>query len=74
MAIWSPRPPVLIVAKWECPTLEEAEIIKGLGMVPAHCMVSHPGEDQMVILNLRDHRIDKRETYILLPQKQKNPK
>ena len=64
----------LIMAKWECPTPEEEGIIKELGLIPAYCMVSHPGEDQLVVLNLRDHRIDKRETYIRFPEKRKNPK
>lgn len=62
------------MAKWECPTPEEMEIIRAQGLNPAHCMVSRPGEDQLVILNMRDHRIDKREIYIRLPEKQKNPK
>ena len=62
------------MSKWECATPEEMKIIKEQRLIPAHCMVSHPGEDQLVILNLRDHRIDKRETYVLLPEKRKNPK
>ena len=62
------------MAKWECPTPEEEEIIKELGFTPKYCMVSRPGEDQLVILNLRDHRTDKRETYLLLPEKRNNPK
>ena len=62
------------MSKWECPTKEEAKIIEEQGLVPEYCMVSHPGEDQLVILNMRDHRIDKRETYLLLPEKRKNPK
>lgn len=62
------------MSKWECATAEEVEIIKAQGLDPAHCMVSHPGENQLVILNMRDHRIDKRETYIRLPEKRKNPK
>ena len=62
------------MSKWECATAEEVEIIKAHGLDPAHCMVSHPGEDQMVILNMRDHRTDKREIYIRLPEKRNNPK
>ena len=62
------------MARWEVATPEEVEIIKAQGLNPAHCMVSHPGEDQLVILNWRDHRIDKRETYVRLPEKHKNPK
>ena len=62
------------MARWECPTPEEVEIIKAQGLDPAHCTVSHPGENQLVILNWRDHRIDKRETYIRLPEKRKIPK
>lgn len=62
------------MAKWECPTPEEVEIIKAQGLNPKHCMVSHPGEEQLVILNMRDHRIDQRETYIRLSKKGQNPK
>lgn len=62
------------MSKWECATAEEVEIIKAQGFDPAHCMVSHPGENQLVILNMRDRRIDKREVYIRLPEKHKNPK
>lgn len=62
------------MSKWECPTPEEVEIINAQGIDSEHCMVFHPGEDQLVILNMRDHRIDKRETYIRLPEKRKNPK
>ena len=62
------------MAKWEVPTQEEKEIIRGLGLIPEHCAVSRPGENQLVIVNWRDHRIDKRETYVRLPEKQKNPK
>ena len=62
------------MAKWEVPTQDEKEIIRSLGLNPEHCAVSHPGEEQLVIVNWRDHRIDKRETYIRLPEKQKNPK
>lgn len=64
----------LIVAKWEVPTLEEVEIIRSLGLNPEHCAVSRPGENQLVIVNWRDHRIDKREHYVRLPEKSKNPK
>ena len=62
------------MAKWEVPTPEEAEIIRSLGLNPEHCAVSHPGEEQLVIVNWRDHRIDKREHYVRLPEKRKNPK
>lgn len=62
------------MGKWECATAEEVEIIKAQGLDPAHCVVSRPGENQLVILNMRDHSIDKRETYIRLPEKRNNPK
>ena len=57
------------MAKWECATPEEMEIIKSQGMDPRHCVVSHPGENQLVILNWLDHRTEKRETYVRLPEK-----
>ena len=60
------------MARWECPTPEEVEIIKEIGMDPTHCAVGHPGENQLVILNWRDHRVENRETYIRLPEKHKN--
>ena len=66
--------PSLTVAKWEVPTPEEREIIQGLGKNPDRCVVSHPGENQLVVLDWRDHRIDKRETYVRLPEKRKIPK
>lgn len=62
------------MAKWETATLEEAEIIRQQGLNPAYCAVCHPGEGQLVILNWRDHRYDKRETCVRLPEKQENPK
>lgn len=62
------------MAKWEVPTQEEMETIRSLGLNPEHCAVSHPGEEQLVIVNWRDHRIDKREHYVRLPEKRKNPK
>ena len=55
------------MAKWETATEEEVEIIKKQGLDPAHCAVAHPGEDQLVILNWLDHRVDKRELYIRIP-------
>ena len=61
------------MAKWETATPEEKEIIRQQGLNPAHCAVSHPGEGQLVILNWRDHRYDKRETYVRLPEKRQNP-
>lgn len=69
-----PQSAPLIVAKWEVPTPEEVKIIHSLGLIPEHCAVSHPGENQLVIVNWRDHRIDKRETYVRLPEKRENPK
>ena len=62
------------MAKWECPTPEEVEIIKEQGLNPAHCVISRPGEGQLVILNWQDHRTGDRETYVRLPEKKKNPK
>lgn len=64
---------MIVMAKWVCATPEEVEIIKEQGLNPAHCVVSHPGEDLLVILDLRDHRIDKRETYVRLPENDKIP-
>lgn len=62
------------MAKWECPTPEEVEIIKAKGLDPSHCIVSRPGDNQLVILDWRDHRTEERETYVRLPEKYKNPK
>lgn len=62
------------MAKWEVPTPEEKEIIRCLGRIPEHCVVSRPGEDQLVVLDWRDHRTEKRETCVRLPEKRKNPK
>lgn len=59
------------MAKWETATPEEAEIIRQQGLNPAHCVVSHPGDNQLVILNWRDRRVDKRETYVRLPENRK---
>ena len=62
------------MAKWECPTPEEVEIIKAQGLNPEHCTVSRPGDGQLVILDWQDHRTELRETYVRLPEKCKNPK
>ena len=62
------------MGKWEVPTQEEMEIIRKLGMNPKHCAVAHPGDDQLIILDWQDHRIDKREHYVLLTKKTKNHK
>lgn len=62
------------MAKWEVPTQEERKIIRSLGKNPDQCTVAHPGENQLVILDWKDHRTDKRETYMRLPEKCKNPK
>ena len=61
------------MAKWEVPTREEAEIIKAQGLDPTHCAVSHPGENQMVILDWKDHRTEMRETYVRLPENVRIP-
>lgn len=55
------------MARWETATPEEEQIIRENGLDPKHCAVAHPGEDQLVILNWLDHRIDKRELYIRFP-------
>lgn len=62
------------MARWDVATPEEVEIIKSQGLDPMHCAVSHPGENQLVILNWLDHRTEKRETYVRLPEKRQNPK
>lgn len=62
------------MARWETPTEAEIQIIKENGLDPKSCAVSHPGDGQLVILNWKDHRVDKRETYIRLPERRKNPK
>lgn len=61
------------MARWETATEEEREIIRKCGKDPDHCAVSHPGENQLVILDWRDHRIEKREIYIRLQERSKNP-
>lgn len=57
------------MAKWEVPTLEEREVIRQNGRNPDQCAVSHPGEDQLIILDWKDHRIIEREVYVRLPPK-----
>lgn len=62
------------MTKWECPTQEDMEIIKSTGLDPSHCAVAKPGENQLVILNWRNHSIENREIYVRLPEKRKNTK